>query len=66
MKQIETAAKEVASELGRDWADCGSYERQSYMDEVQRRLDCLGESANPNIVRLLNGTWANGPLRETD
>lgn len=37
-QQIDEIAKEVAAELGRDWSDCGSYERQSYRDEAERRL----------------------------
>jgi hypothetical protein len=28
----------VADELGRDWTDCGEYERESFRDEARRRL----------------------------
>jgi hypothetical protein len=30
-------AQEIADELGRDWTDCGAYERMSYEDEARRR-----------------------------
>ena len=36
---IETQAKQIADELGRDWIDCGAYERESFRDEACRRLD---------------------------
>lgn len=38
-EQIDAIAIDIASELGRDWADCGAYERMSYRDEAERRLD---------------------------
>jgi 23S rRNA G2069 N7-methylase RlmK/C1962 C5-methylase RlmI len=33
---IEHDAKLLASDNGRDWADMGEYERQSYRDEAER------------------------------
>lgn len=38
-QQIDAMAMEVAAELGRDWTDCGAYERQSYRDEAALRLE---------------------------
>ena len=33
-------AKAIAEEeLGRDWNDCGAYERQAYLDEAQKRIE---------------------------
>lgn len=36
---IETEAKYLAIENGRDWSDMGEYERQSYRDEADRCYD---------------------------
>jgi hypothetical protein len=32
-------AKAIAEELGRDWKDCGAYERQSYLDEAWKQIE---------------------------
>ena len=36
---IETEARYLAIENGRDWSDMGEYERQSYRDEADRCYD---------------------------
>lgn len=33
-----TTAQDIAEELGRDWSDCGAYERMAFQDEAQRRM----------------------------
>lgn len=30
-------AQDIAEELGREWIDCGAYERMSFEDEARRR-----------------------------
>ena len=40
MKELESAAKELAWLYGRDWSDMGAYERQDYIDEAQRSAEC--------------------------
>lgn len=37
-QQLCAEAHLVAQELGRDWLDCGEYERESIKDEARRRL----------------------------
>lgn len=37
-QQIDAMAREIAAELGRDWADCGTYERESFRDEARSRM----------------------------
>lgn len=44
----DTIAREVAAELGRDWSDCGEYERESYRDEARRRR---GEETAEQAIR---------------
>lgn len=34
-----TTAHDIAAELGRDWNDCGAYERMSFEDEAARRKE---------------------------
>lgn len=34
---IIKAAQELAETHGRDWADMGAYERQSYIDEILKQ-----------------------------
>lgn len=38
MDETEKLAKAIADRLGRDWNDCGAYERQSFLDEAARQL----------------------------
>jgi len=39
MKELIELAKRIAEdECGRDWSDCGAYERQSFIDEASRRF----------------------------
>ena len=38
MDETENLAKAIADQLGRDWSDCGAYERQSFLDEATRQL----------------------------
>jgi hypothetical protein len=51
MRTVEAIARDVADELGRDWIDCGEYERESYRDEARQRLD--SETAEQSIRDFL-------------
>lgn len=31
-------AQDIAAELGREWTECGAYERMAFEEEAQRRL----------------------------
>ena len=53
-QQIDAEAVRIADELGRDWADCGTYERESYRDEARRRID--GETPR-NMDELPDCVW---------
>lgn len=37
-KEITDLARDIAASLGRDWADCGVYERESFRDEARRQM----------------------------
>lgn len=37
-QEIENLAIEQAALNGRDWIDCGAYEREAYMDEARKIL----------------------------
>jgi len=37
-QEIEAMAHDIAESLGRDWSDCGEYERESYRDEARREM----------------------------
>ena len=36
--EIETAAINLAEMNGRDWIDCGEYEREAYRDEASKQM----------------------------
>lgn len=36
--EVESCAQAVADDCGRDWNDCGAYERESFRDEARRIL----------------------------
>ena len=50
MKALETIARNVAADLGRDWSDCGTYERESFFDEARRIIETREKSIG-NCVR---------------
>lgn len=37
-QEIEAMARDVAESLGREWSDCGEYERESFRDEARRQM----------------------------
>ena len=37
-QEIEALARDIAADLGRDWLDCGTYERESFKDEARRQM----------------------------
>lgn len=37
-EEITALARDIAESLGRDWSDCGTYERESYRDEARRQM----------------------------
>ena len=39
MSDVEMIARSIAADLGRDWNDCGAYERDTYRFEAERRFD---------------------------
>ena len=57
-QQIDAEAQRVAAELGRDWIDCGAYERQSLRDEAARRL-C---GSRERIARIIHDSWSVEPF----
>lgn len=40
----ELLAIEIAEDCGRDWSDCGAYERQGFMFEAQSQLDAATDT----------------------
>jgi hypothetical protein len=58
-QEIEALARDIAADFGRDWLDCGEYERESFRDEARRDL-----SRKPTeIERLEMSVAANQALR---
>jgi DnaJ-class molecular chaperone len=51
-----TTAQNIAEELGRDWTDCGAYERMSFEDEARRR----NEAVEPNRMRYVRCETCGG------
>jgi hypothetical protein len=37
-QEITALARDLAESNGRDWSDCGVYERESYRDEARRQM----------------------------
>lgn len=37
-QEITALARDLAEANGRDWSDCGGYERESYRDEARRQM----------------------------
>ena len=37
-QEIDAMARDIAADLGRDWNDCGGYERESFRDEARREM----------------------------
>lgn len=37
-QEITAMAMDIAADLGRDWSDCGVYERESFKDEARRQM----------------------------
>ncbi len=37
-QEITALAQDIAADLGRDWSDCGEYERESFRDEARRQM----------------------------
>jgi len=47
MDETENLAKAIAAQLGRDWSDCGAYERLSFIEEAQRELTAQDPDDEP-------------------
>lgn len=45
-QEITALARDLAEAIGRDWSDCGTYERESFRDEARRQM--CGWIAAPN------------------
>ena len=43
-QEITALARDLAEANGRDWSDCGVYERESYRDEARRQI-CMAYHA---------------------
>lgn len=54
MTALEALARHIAEDCGRDWSDCGAYERQSFLDEAQRQLEKQEEEAIAAIKSYKN------------
>lgn len=52
-----TTAQHVAEELGRDWIDCGAYERMSYADEARRR-----NGVSYKLAEIIHNSWSVEPF----
>lgn len=50
-QEIDALAPKIADETGRDWIDCGTYERESFRDEARRRL-----------ARVIHESWSVEPF----
>jgi len=37
-QEITALARDIAESIGRDWNDCGEYERESFRDEARRQM----------------------------
>ncbi len=37
-QEIDAMARDIADDLGREWSDCGEYERESFRDEARRQM----------------------------
>ena len=48
---IDAGARKIADDLGRDWIDCGTYERESFRDEARRRL-----------AKIIHNSWSVQPF----
>ena len=67
MGEIKAIAKEIAAQLGRDWNDCGAYERQSLIDEAARQLSPTGEKTmNFVLVSTQSGRIASAEMSYTE
>ena len=38
-KKLEDRAMQIASECGRDWIDCGEYERETFRDAARAEME---------------------------
>jgi hypothetical protein len=55
-----TTAQDIAAELGRDWIDCGAYERQSFEDEARRRSEGISENDKIDAAyRAISEIWSD-------
>lgn len=72
--QIPTSAEHLAELLGRNWADCGAYERQAIEDEFRRltgideetrRLRALCVALQAAVVDLLPWASSHAERRRT-
>ena len=46
-QEITALAQDIAADLGRDWSDCGVYEREGFRDEARRQM-CGWIVSNPS------------------
>ena len=52
-----TTAQDIASDLGREWIDCGAYERMAFEDEA-RRLN----SVRRKLAQIIHDAWSVEPF----
>lgn len=54
-----TTAQDIAAELGRDWIDCGAYERMTFEDEARRRR------VRRKLAQEIHNAWSVEPFDDT-
>ena len=37
-QEVDAMAQDIAAALGRDWNDCGEYERERFREEARRQM----------------------------
>lgn len=59
-------AKELATSLGRNWADCGGYEREEYMDEARKvECDCCGAKVCQDEITFIEASKSGAAQCDT-